>query len=470
MAKKSDSVWGCSECGATTSKWVGQCVECKNWNTVVELKIAKVLPTSNIGKNAGFSGYAGSDNVKPLKMSEINQLQFSRASTGSSEFDRVLGGGVTLGSVVLLSGDPGSGKTSLLTSVAHELALAGKVLYVTGEESSSQFKQRSEERFGHDWGGEREDSFRLSTSTEVELLLAEIEQLSSNFVFIDSIQTLFSQSISGQPGGIAQVSYCAKTINAFAKKRGITIFMIAHVNKSSELAGPKLIEHVADTILHIEVADSGNVRTARASKNRFGDTDEIGLFVMQERGMTSISNPSKFFLVSDVQSPGSAITMVQNGNRNLALEIQCLTSEAEGEFATRNALGISMSRLKMIIAVCRKHTGARINHDVYINLVGGLKIPETDTSTDLATAAALLSSLNDIIIPTTSCFIGEVSLNGSVRPVSNGVPRVREALKIGFKNIYISKANYHANMLKDMPDGASITQIATISDLKDALI
>jgi len=467
---KTQTTFGCSECGETFTKWVGQCLACKSWNTVTELKTPKVLPSGSTGKKSGFTGYAGNDCARPLKMSEVNQSNFSRASTGSSEFDRVLGGGVTLGSVVLLSGDPGSGKTSLLTSVAHHLALEGNVLYTTGEESTSQFKQRSESRFGLDWGGIREERFRLSTTIEVETLLAEMEALDSKFVFIDSIQTLYSQSITGQPGGIAQVGYCAKVINAFCKQRGITVFIIAHVNKSSEIAGPRTVSHIADTLLHIEVSESGNVRTARASKNRFGDTDEIGLFVMQEKGMTSITNPSKFFLASDVQSPGSAITIVQNGNRNLALEIQCLTSEAEGEFATRNALGINMSRLKMIIAVCRKHCGARINHDVYINLVGGLKIPETDTSTDLATAAALLSSLNDVTIPTTACFLGEVSLNGSIRPVSNGVPRVREALKIGFKEIYISKANYHPNMLKDIPEGANITQISTIFDLKNALV
>lgn len=451
----------CSECGNDHPRWQGQCGSCKAWNTLAEFKEAK-LPSQQRAQ-AIQGGYAGTLGNVVKKMDDVSSIALDKTETGIGELDRVLGNGLTIGSIILISGDPGAGKTTILTQLAANMSHKTTAMYCTAEESLEQFKARATERLKINYVP---DQLLLMSEYIISNIMEKALEAKVKFLIIDSVQALESEHSNGSAGSIGQVKGCAQELSRFAKTHGITLILVGHVTKGSDLAGPKTLEHIVDTLLHIEVNDS-IIRTMRASKNRFGDVDQVGIFQMNSRGMISVDNPSKLFLSgADERAVGSAITCIRDGSRNLLLEVQSLVSECEGEHPQRVSIGLNFNRLKMITAVLRKHGRIQLFHDVYVNLVGGLKLPDTDTSADLALAAALVSSLNDIEMSRKYCFMGEISLSGEVRPISGGVPRVNEAIKHGFEQIYIPKANYH----KSMEEGnAKIIVIEHITDLLEAL-
>lgn len=464
MSKKNKTVFLCSECGAEHPRWAGQCSQCKEWNTLQEFT-PPTAPTSVIAATAQkYAGYSGAVSAGARSLSDIPRGAINKILTGIKEFDRAFGDGITVGSTNALSGDPGAGKTTLLSAVAGLMSQKMPTLYATAEESASQFRDRALDRLKINFN---QSQFLLQNDADVDLIIEELINKNIKFAIIDSINACYSNDFTGSPGSVGQIKGCAQKLNMVAKSRDITLIIIAHVNKENQIAGPQQLNHILDGVFHIETGEQ-QLRTLRSSKNRFGSTDVIGLFLMQESGMHSVDNPSKLFLSSSLlkPSPGSAITCVREGNRNLLLEVQSLVTETESEHAQRVALGIQINRLKMISAVLRKHMKVKINHDIYISLVGGLRLAEQDTSADLAIAVSLLSSLDDKPISRTTCFLGEISLSGEVRPIVGGVQRLKEAQKIGFTQFVIPHANYHRDMESE---GCHIIALRHISELKSCL-
>jgi len=469
MAKaKTKIAYVCSDCGANYQKWQGQCGECKAWNTITEFREASSTTKSvnaaiNRNTNAGYTG-ALSNGVQ--RISGVQVENATRVSTGLSELDRVLGGGITLGSVVLISGDPGSGKTTLLTKVAEVMSQSMSTLYVTAEESLSQWAKRGIERLKLNFN---EDNFLLSDTDSIEDIVDQCLTNNVRFLIADSIQAFESNQVEGTAGGVTQVKTCAKILNRLCKQHGITLILVGQVNKNSQMAGPQTLKHIIDTAIHIEVNDA-SVRILRADKNRFGDTEQVGIFQMTEKGMFSVDNPSRLFLSgSEENFEGSAISVIKDGARNLLIEIQALATEVEGEKSIRNCIGISYSRLSLITAVLKKHGGIPTYYDINISLVGGLKMSDSETSTDMAVMAALLSSINSRPLPEDSVFIGEVALTGEIRQIPQIVPRVREALSHGKKQIYIPAVAYHKSMQQFVQKGQSIHPMKNIKELIEAL-
>ena len=471
MASKDRVTFVCNHCGHVYGQWQGNCAKgCKSWDTIVEFKEEK-LKSKEKARAGGYSTIEG-DEVK--RMSEVDSSEIVRISSGLGEFDRVAGRsdikddkgrvirtdyGICVGSVILLSAEPGGGKTTLLSQVIGKLSFEMICMYSTGEESLDQYRGRMEDRLKVDYN---DDNLFLMSEFSVENIIKKAIEKNVKFLVVDSIQSL-EGDYTGSAGGVSQVKGCAQELCRYAKSRGVILCLLGHVNKNnSELAGPKVLAHIVDSVFHIDVSDS-SLRVLRSSKNRFGDVDSVGIFQMNERGMISVDNPSKIFLsgaASDVS--GSSITCIRDGNRNLLLETQALVTECDAEHPQRVCIGLNHNRLKMISAVLRKHGGIKLHHDIYINLVGGLKLPETDTSADLSLCAAIVSSLQDIPLSRQYCFIGETSLSGEVRPISQGVPRVSEAIKHGFTKIYIPKANYHKSMESK---GVEILPIEHVRDL-----
>jgi DNA repair protein RadA/Sms len=469
MAKaKTKIAYVCSDCGANYQKWQGQCGECKAWNTITEFREASSTTKSvnaavTRNKNAGYTG-ALSNGVQ--RISGVQVENATRVSTGLSELDRVLGGGITLGSVVLISGDPGSGKTTLLTKVAEVMSQSMSTLYVTAEESLSQWAKRGIERLKLNFN---EDNFLLSDTDCIEDIVDQCLENNVRFLIADSIQAFESNQAEGTAGGVTQVKICAKILNRLCKQHGITLILVGQVNKNSQMAGPQTLKHIIDTAIHIEVNDA-SVRILRADKNRFGDTEQVGIFQMTEKGMFSVDNPSRLFLSgSEEKFEGSAISVIKDGARNLLIEIQALATEVEGEKSIRNCIGISYSRLSLITAVLKKHGGIPTYYDINISLVGGLKMSDSETSTDMAVMAALLSSINSKPVPEDSVFIGEIALTGEIRQIPQIVPRVREALSHGKMQIYIPSVAYHKSMQQFVKKGQSIHPLKNIKELIEAL-
>ena len=457
MAKPAKIEFVCTDCGMNYPRWQGQC-RCGAWNTLAEMKISAIkakTPTSKRTANAGYAGAAGGGSKK---INEVQATEAEKNLTGIGELDRVLCGGVTTGSVNIISGDPGAGKTTLLSDLVARMSQVKSSLYCTAEESLSQFKNRVH-RLKLDYN---EENLYLLSETSVEAIIEELEVNQIKFAVIDSIQAVVTENANGSPGSPSQVKTAAQSLTQYCKQNNVTMFIIAHVNKNNEIAGPQTLVHIVDALLHIDTND-GQIRTLRANKNRFGDIDTVGIFKMCERGMLSVDNPSEIFLSgSTTESPGSTITCIRKGNRNLLLEIQCLTTETEAEFPQRVCVGLNMNRIKMLTGILRKHTKTKIYHDTFFNIVGGLKIDESETCIDLALVIALLSSLNDFVVPRTTCIMGELSLNGDVRPIDSGVPRVKEAAQHGFSEIFIPYRNYHKSM---EGLGAKVTPVKTIHEL-----
>ena len=448
MAKAAKVEFVCTECGMNYQRWQGQC-RCGAWNTLAEFK-----PSAGQSKKAtvrsSVGGYAGGIGGGSKKINDIATVEAEKQLTEIGELDRVLSGGVTTGSVNIISGDPGAGKTTLLSDLVARMSKRMPSLYCTAEESLSQFKNRVN-RLKLDYNA---DELYLLSETSVETIIEELDK--------NSIQAVVTDTANGSPGSPSQVKSAAQALTQYCKQNDVTMFIIAHVNKNNEIAGPQTLVHIVDALLHIDTND-GQIRTLRANKNRFGDIDTVGIFKMCERGMLSVDNPSEIFLSgSTTESPGSSITCIRKGNRNLLLEIQCLTTETEAEFPQRVCVGLNMNRIKMLTGILRKHTKTKIFHDTFFNIVGGLKIDESETCIDLALVTALLSSLNEFVVPRTTCIMGELSLNGDVRPIDSGVPRVKEAAQHGFTEIFIPFRNYHKSM---EGLGAKIIPVKTVHEL-----
>jgi len=425
---KAKSIYSCTECGGQSLKWQGQCPHCNAWNTLVE-SIAEA--TGSAGNR--YSALAADGKVQTL--SEVEALEVPRTPTGVAELDRVLGGGLVEGAVVLIGGDPGIGKSTLLLQALAHMSAAHKVLYVSGEESPQQIALRAK---------------RLALNASEVVLLAEInlekivaclQRERPKVAVIDSIQTVYSEALQSAPGSVAQVRECAAQLTRLAKQSGTSIIFVGHVTKEGTLAGPRVLEHIVDTVLYFEGETSSSFRLVRAFKNRFGAVNELGVFAMTEKGLREVSNPSALFLSHHVQEvPGSCVMVTQEGTRPLLVEIQALVDEAHAPNPRRLSVGLEQNRLGMLLAVLHRHAGiACFDQDVFVNAVGGVRI--TEPAADLAVLLAIVSSFKNKPLPEKMVVFGEVGLAGEVRAVQRGQERLKEAAKLGFTRAVIPKAN-----------------------------
>ncbi|HRF62325.1 MAG TPA: DNA repair protein RadA [Candidatus Competibacter sp.] len=432
MASKGRTIYACTECGAQTSKWSGQCGDCGAWNTLQE-----TLATPSVAKGGSKpAGYAGSTVGAEIRtLDKVDATAEIRQPCGNGELDRVLGGGLVNGSVTLIGGDPGIGKSTLLLQVLAELAAHNRTLYVSGEESPQQISLRARRL------QLPRDRLRLLPEICAERILAVAEIEQPQAMVIDSIQTVFTERLQSAPGSVAQVRESAAQLVRFAKASGTALFLVGHVTKEGAIAGPRVLEHMVDTVLYFEGDPSGRLRVLRAVKNRYGPVNELGVFAMTELGLKEVTNPSAIFL-SRHETPvaGSVIMVTREGTRPLLVEIQALVDECHGGNPRRVTLGLEQNRLAMLLAVLHRHGGvAMYDQDVYVNAVGGVRINET--AADLAVLLAALSSFRDRPLPTDLVVFGEVGLAGEIRPVPNGEERLREAAKHGFKQAIVPRAN-----------------------------
>ncbi|MDP1596494.1 MAG: DNA repair protein RadA [Methylotenera sp.] len=432
---KAKTVYTCTECGASEPKWQGQCPSCMAWNTLVE-SIEETATTNRYANK--FEGLAQSSTLQ--KLSSIKAADIARQPTGISEFDRVLGGGLVEGGVVLIGGDPGIGKSTLLLQVLCHLGSRknGKTcqaIYVSGEESPQQIAMRAK-RLGLD-----ASEVELLAEINLEKILATLQTHKPNIAVIDSIQTVYSEALQSAPGSVAQVRECSAQLTRMAKQLGITVILVGHVTKDGTLAGPRVLEHIVDTVLYFEGDQNSSFRLIRAFKNRFGAVNELGVFAMTEHGLREVSNPSALFLSHhESQVSGSCITVTMEGTRPLLIEIQALVDESHAPNAKRLCVGLEQNRLAMLLAVLHRHAGIPcFDQDVFINAVGGVKISEP--AVDLAVLLAIVSSLKNKPLESKLIVFGEVGLAGEVRPVQGGLVRLKEAAKLGFTKAIVPKAN-----------------------------
>ena len=424
-------IFACTNCGTTSSKWEGKCPGCEEWNTFVEEVITK--PTAQEEKKKAWAGAGKSKSPKPVALPDIVAGERQRLVTPDGELNRVLGGGIVAGSLVLIGGQPGIGKSTLLLQVA--LTIPHKILYVSGEESEEQIKMRAERI-----GPPNSDCFIL-TETNVTKILQHAKEMSPDLVVIDSIQTLMSPHIDSTPGSVSQVRDCAGELQRFAKEENVPVFIIGHITKEGSIAGPKLLEHIVDTVLQFEGDRNYTYRILRTKKNRFGSTDEMGIYEMEASGLREVSNPSELLLSQkDEELSGSAVSATMEGMRPMLIETQALVSTAVYGNPQRSATGFDLRRLSMLLAVLEKRCGFQYGQqDVFLNIAGGIRVD--DPAIDLAIVSALISSLEDVAIPNDICFAGEVGLSGEIRSVNRIEQRIQEADRLGFKQIYISKYN-----------------------------
>jgi len=424
---KSKSIYTCTECGGQVTKWQGQCPHCMAWNTLVET-VAEAAPTAN-----RYSALAHPSQLQ--RLSDVEALETRRQTTGIAEFDRVLGGGLVPGGVVLIGGDPGIGKSTLLLQALCHLGASNKVLYVSGEESAQQIALRAK-RLALDAG-----PVQLLAEIQLEKISATLLALKPDVAVIDSIQTVYSEALQSAPGSVAQVRECAAQLTRLAKQAGITVILVGHVTKEGALAGPRVLEHIVDTVLYFEGDSNSSFRLIRAFKNRFGAVNELGVFAMTEKGLREVSNPSALFLSHHGQEvAGSCVMVTQEGTRPLLVEVQALVDEAHAPNPRRLSVGLEQNRLAMLLAVLHRHAGiACFDQDVFVNAVGGVKI--TEPAADLAVLLAIVSSLRNKPLPAKLVVFGEVGLAGEVRPVQRGQERLKEAAKLGFTHAVIPKAN-----------------------------
>jgi DNA repair protein RadA/Sms len=432
MAKQK-TVYTCTECGGNSPKWQGQCPHCNVWNTLVET-IAEATATNR------FTVIAGSSRMQ--RLAEIHPQEESRVATGIEEFDRVLGGGLVTGGVVLIGGDPGIGKSTLLLQALARLADRQDALYVSGEESAEQVALRAQ-RLQLEVGG-----LQLLTEIHLEKILATLVAHKPRIAVIDSIQTVYSDALQSAPGSVAQVRECAAQLTRYAKQAGTCIIFVGHVTKEGALAGPRVLEHIVDTVLYFEGDPNSSFRLVRAVKNRFGAVNELGVFAMTDKGLRGVSNPSALFLSHhEQQVAGSCVLVTQEGTRPLLVEIQALVDEAHSPSPRRLCVGLEQNRLAMLLAVLHRHAGiACFDQDVFVNAVGGVKIGEP--AADLAVMLAIVSSLRDKPLPRKLIAFGEVGLAGEIRPAPRGQERLREAAKLGFTHALIPKANAPKQAIK----------------------
>ena len=451
MARKIQ--YQCSACGALSPKWSGQCADCGEWNTLEESVPA--APRSAAPKRR--DGYAGDNTITTL--SEVPSQSLVRTSSGIGELDRVLGGGVVPGSVTLLGGDPGIGKSTLLLQSTAALATGHNTLYVSGEESLQQITLRAQRL------GLEADGLRLLTETCVEAILELAVREKPNVIVIDSIQTMYTETLQSAPGNVAQLREATARLVRFAKQSGTAMFIVGHVTKEGALAGPRVLEHMVDTVLYFEGDPGSRYRVIRAVKNRFGAVNELGVFAMDERGLQGVSNPSAIFLSRHEEAvPGSVIMVTREGTRPLLVETQALVDESPLNNARRVALGLEQNRLAMLLAVLHRHAGiAMYDQDVFVNVVGGVRVAET--AADLPVLIAAISSFRNRPVSNQLVTFGEVGLAGEIRPVPNGEERLREAAKHGFTQAIVPQANKPRSAIP----GLSVKAVSRLSQVVDLL-
>ena len=423
MAKKA-IIYSCTECGAQASKWLGRCPDCNAWNSYAQEDVPPVAAHAT----------AMSASAAPIGINDVDDEIAARVSTRIESLDRVLGGGLVLGAVTLVGGEPGIGKSTLLLQVAQELARGGPVLYVSGEESPRQIALRARRL------GTTSDNIRLYTETSVDRILAEVEKLRPVAVIVDSIQTVHTSANESMPGSVGQVRDSAGVLMSAAKRLSIPVFLIGHITKEGTIAGPKTLEHIVDTVLYFEGEKFQNYRVVRAYKNRFGPANEVAIFEMHDNGLAEVPNPSAALISQRSQSPGSAILAAVEGTRPLLIEVQALVSPTHFPSPRRTAIGVDATRVSLLLAVLERKGGATFaQHDVYVNLAGGLQIDEP--AVDLGVIAALLSSHRNRPIAHDVALFGEVGLLGEIRSVSQPDLRAREAAALGFRRVVVPHSN-----------------------------
>ena len=416
----------CNDCGADLAKWQGQCPECGQWNTIQEIKLAKVSGSRSSSSSAGYAG--ASSEITTLGAIDLEDQP--RFSSGVGEFDRVLGGGLVPGSAILVGGHPGAGKSTLLLQTM-----------LTA------------------------DKLKMFSETRLESIEITIQQMRPKVLVVDSIQVMSTDVIESAPGSVSQVRECAARLTRLAKQTGMVLFLVGHVTKEGAIAGPKVLEHMIDCSIMLEGSADTRYRTLRGIKNRFGAVNELGVFAMLEKGLVEVKNPSAIFLSrGDEPMPGSAVTILWEGTRPLLVELQALVDESQGNYPKRVSLGLDQNRLSMLLAVLHRHGGIHLgDQDVFVNLVGGVKTSET--STDLATIASIMSSLRSRALPSDMVIFGELGLSGEVRPVPSGQERIQEAFKHGFKRALVPVGNKPRHAL----NGIEVVLIKTLPDLLTAL-
>ena len=451
MAGKSKTVWYCTSCGNESSKWMGRCPACGEWNTMQEAPVERAGRSSGTSKlSVSASGRAA---VKPMKLQEISSSSESRISLGMTEVDRLLGGGIVPGSLVLIGGEPGIGKSTL--SLQIPLHCEGlKTLYVSGEESASQVKMR-EVRLG----GKDADCL-IYSQTCIDDIIREADEIRPDLMIVDSVQTMFSDAVESAPGSVSQIKEVAVRLLRFAKETEVPVILIGHITKDGFIAGPKILEHIVDVVLQFEGDNRGAYRLLRSIKNRFGSTSELAVFEMTGTGLREVDNPSELLIPMHEEGlSGTAIAATIDGTRPLLFEVQALVSSAVYGTAQRSTTGFDTRRLNMLLAVLEKKAGFKLGaKDVFLNMAGGLKV--NDPACDLAVVGAVLSSNFDMALPSDVCFAAEIGLSGEVRPVSQAERRVAEAARLGFKTIYLSSytsienvpGNIRCIRVRDVPE------------------
>ena len=442
---KVKTIYTCTECGGQTLKWQGQCPHCTVWNTLVE----------TIAEKAAGSRYQSvAESSRLQKLGEVDAREEPRRPTGIGELDRVLGGGLVTGAVVLLGGDPGIGKSTLLLQALAIMAGSCNAIYVSGEESVQQIALRAR-RLAVD-----ATALNLLAEIQLEKVLSILSTQKPDVAVIDSIQTIYSEALQSAPGSVAQVRECAAQLTRFAKSSGTALLLVGHVTKEGALAGPRVLEHMVDAVLYFEGETHSSFRLVRAIKNRFGAVNELGVFAMTDRGLRGVSNPSALFLSHhETQVSGSCVMVTQEGSRPLLVEVQALVDEAHAPNPRRLSVGLEQNRLAMLLAVLHRHAGiAAFDHDVFVNAVGGVKIDEP--AADLPVLLAIVSSLRNKPLPEKLVAFGEIGLAGEVRPVQRGQERLREAAKLGFRLAIIPKANAPKSAI----DGIEVVSVERVEE------
>ena len=463
MPAKSKTVYFCSNCGNEYSKWMGRCPACGEWNTMVEKEVVT-------GKRPAAVSVPGAGH-KPTPLKDVSVVAEDRISLGSAEVDRLLGGGIVKGSLVLMGGEPGIGKSTLSLQLPLRRPEL-KTLYVTGEESIKQVKMRADRissssppGSSSSFSGLSRESLLVYSETDMNSILEEAENVSPDLLIVDSVQTMYCPQVESTAGSVSQIKEVAATLLRFAKSSGIPVILIGHITKEGTIAGPKILEHIVDVVLQFEGENRGAYRVLRSIKNRFGSTSELAVFEMTGAGLREVENPSEMLIPMHEEGlSGTAICAMLDGNRPFLFEVQALVSSAVYGTAQRSATGFDVRRLNMLLAVLERRAGFKLGQkDVFLNMAGGLRI--TDPACDLAVICAVLSSNFDYSIPADVCFAGEVGLSGEIRPVSQAARRAVEAARLGFKRIFVSSYTH----FDKKPDGIEVVKVADIPALVRAL-
>lgn len=466
---KAKTVFTCQNCGAQAPRWMGKCVECNQWNTLVEETYKEAAPTEAKGHAAFRSSIKNEAEVSqsvPLKLSEIRSEEGDRLQTAFAELDRVLGGGIVPGSLILIGGDPGIGKSTILMQgfAKGSKAGSGKILYVSGEESAQQIKLRAQRL------GMSDENLFVFAENQLESVIEAINKMRPNLLIIDSIQTVFSSNVQSAPGSVSQVRECTAKLMVLAKTYGIATFIVGHVTKEGSIAGPKVLEHMVDTVLYFEGSNNHAYRILRAVKNRFGSTNEIGVFEMVQSGLREVSNPSELFLQErPINAPGTVVVSAIEGTRPLLVEVQALVSSSNLNMPRRTTLGIDHNKVSLLVAVIEKKLGLPLyGHDIFVNVAGGIRLDEP--AADLGAALALISSFKNQPLDSKLLVCGEVGLAGEVRRVAQLDQRLSEAERLGFRSAIVPKSSLAALPKASQKDRKlSVIGVGNLTEAMDAI-